>query len=72
MLLNVYTSVTIDSVTVIWVPTEVPDLKDYAVWLSSTSNFDSTQRSNLILVVPNCVFPYITYSNSNVIWSCWL
>ncbi|MDC4571043.1 phage tail protein [Acinetobacter baumannii] len=43
VLLNVYTSATIDSVTVTWVPSEVPDLKDYAVWLSSTSNFDPTQ-----------------------------
>jgi len=45
VLLNVYTSSTIDSVTVTWVPSEVPDLKDYAVWLSSTSNFDPTQTS---------------------------
>lgn len=26
-----------------WVTSEVPDLKDYAVWLSTTSNFDPTQ-----------------------------
>lgn len=43
VLLNVYTSATIDSVTVTWVPSEVPDLKAYAVWLSSTSTFDPTQ-----------------------------
>lgn len=24
-------------------PSKIPDLKDYAVWLSSTSNFDPTQ-----------------------------
>lgn len=44
VLLNVYTSATIDSVTVTWIPSEVPDLKDYAVWLSSTSNFDPTLK----------------------------
>ncbi|MFV5662260.1 phage tail protein [Acinetobacter pittii] len=43
VLLNVYTAATVDSITVNWVPSEVPDLKDYAVWLSSTSNFDPTQ-----------------------------
>ena len=32
-----------DSITVNWVPTDVPDLKDYAIWFSSTSNFDPTQ-----------------------------
>jgi len=43
VLLNVFTAATVDSITVNWVPSEVPDLKDYAVWLSSTSNFDPTQ-----------------------------
>jgi hypothetical protein len=43
VLLNVYTAATVDSITVNWVPSEVPDIKDYAVWLSSTSNFDPTQ-----------------------------
>ncbi|WP_440207009.1 phage tail protein [Acinetobacter oleivorans] len=43
VLLNVYTAATVDSITVNWVPSEVPDLKDYAVWLSTTSNFDPTQ-----------------------------
>ncbi|MCY6388405.1 phage tail protein, partial [Acinetobacter baumannii] len=43
VLLNVYTAATVDSITVNWIPSEVPDLKDYAVWLSPTSNFDPTQ-----------------------------
>jgi len=43
VLLNVYTAATVDSITVNWVPSEVPDLKDYAVWLSATPNFDPTQ-----------------------------
>lgn len=43
ILLNVYTAATVDSITVNWVPSEVADLKDYAVWLSSISNFDPTQ-----------------------------
>ncbi|HAV4997151.1 TPA: hypothetical protein JIY88_08985 [Acinetobacter nosocomialis] len=43
VLLNVYTAATVDSITVTWVPSEVPDLKDYAVWLSATPNFDPTQ-----------------------------
>ncbi|MFX6969091.1 phage tail protein, partial [Acinetobacter baumannii] len=43
VLLNVYTAATVDSITVNWVPSEVPDLKDYAVWLSPTPNFDPTQ-----------------------------
>ncbi len=43
VLLNVYTAATVDSITVNWAPSEVPDLKDYAVWLSPTPNFDPTQ-----------------------------
>lgn len=39
-LLNVYTSATADSITVTWMPSEVPDLKDYQVWVSPTANFD--------------------------------
>lgn len=39
-LTNVYASATVDTVTVNWVPSEAPDLKDYAVWISKTSNFD--------------------------------
>jgi hypothetical protein len=42
LLTNIYTSATNDSITVSWIPSEVPDLKDYAVWLSSTPNFDPT------------------------------
>jgi len=45
LLINIYTSATSDSVTVSWLPSEVPDLKDYAVWLSSTPNFDPTTTS---------------------------
>lgn len=39
-LLNVYTSATADSITVTWIPSEVPDLKDYQVWISTNPNFD--------------------------------
>ena len=39
-LLNVYTSATADSITVNWIPSEVPDLKDYQVWISTNANFD--------------------------------
>ena len=39
-LLNVYTSATADSITVTWIPSEVPDLKDYQVWVSPNANFD--------------------------------
>lgn len=39
-LLNVYTSATADSITVTWMPSEVPDLKDYQVWISTNANFD--------------------------------
>lgn len=39
-LLNVYTSATADSITVTWIPSEVPDLKDYRVWISTNANFD--------------------------------
>lgn len=39
-LLNVYTSATADSITVTWIPSEVPDLKDYQVWISTNVNFD--------------------------------
>ena len=39
-LLNVYTSATADSITVTWIPSEVPDLKDYQVWISTDANFD--------------------------------
>ncbi|NUF22725.1 hypothetical protein HUN23_08100 [Acinetobacter oleivorans] len=41
-LTNIYTSATNDSITVSWIPSEVPDLKDYAIWLNSTPNFDPT------------------------------
>lgn len=39
-LLNVYTTATKDTLTVSWNPSEAPDLKDYAVWMSQTENFD--------------------------------
>lgn len=39
-LLNVYTSATANSITVTWIPSEVPDLKDYQVWVSPNANFD--------------------------------
>lgn len=39
-LLNVYTSATANSITVTWIPSEVPDLKDYQVWISTSANFD--------------------------------
>lgn len=39
-LLNVYTSATADSITVTWIPSEVPDLKDYQVWVSTDASFD--------------------------------
>ena len=39
-LLNVYTSATGDSITVTWIPSEVPDLKDYQVWISKNANFN--------------------------------
>lgn len=39
-LLNVYTSATADSITVTWIPNEVPDLKDYQVWISTNASFD--------------------------------
>lgn len=39
-LLNVYTSATADAITVTWIPSEVPDLKDYQVWVSTDTNFD--------------------------------
>ena len=39
-LLNVYTSATKDSITVTWIPSEVPDLKDYQVWVNTNANFD--------------------------------
>ncbi|WP_297423943.1 phage tail protein [uncultured Acinetobacter sp.] len=39
-LLNVYTSATSNSITVTWIPSEAPDLKDYQVWISTDANFD--------------------------------
>lgn len=45
LLTNIYTSGTSNSITVSWIPSEVPDLKDYAVWLSNTPNFDPALTS---------------------------
>lgn len=42
VLSNIYSSATSNSITVSWTPSDAPDLKDYAVWLSTTSNFDPT------------------------------
>ena len=39
-LLNVYTASDNESLTVNWNPSDEPDLKDYAVWISTTENFD--------------------------------
>ncbi|MCV2452970.1 phage tail protein [Acinetobacter johnsonii] len=39
-LTNVYTSAAETSITVTWIPSEVPDLKDYQVWISTTQGFD--------------------------------
>jgi hypothetical protein len=44
-LLNVYTSATENSITVTWIPSEVPDLKDYQVWISTNANFDPEAMS---------------------------
>lgn len=41
-LLNVYTASDHESITVNWNPSDEPDLKDYAVWISATDNFDPT------------------------------
>ncbi|MBJ9701706.1 hypothetical protein I5509_15425 [Acinetobacter baumannii] len=40
ILANVYTSATSNSITVTWIPSEVPDLKDYQVWISKNASFD--------------------------------
>lgn len=39
-LTSVYTSAAETSITVTWIPSEVPDLKDYQVWVSTTQGFD--------------------------------
>ena len=39
-LTGVYTSAAETSITVTWIPSEVPDLKDYQVWISTTQGFD--------------------------------
>lgn len=44
-LLNVYTSATANSITVTWIPSEVPDLKDYQVWVSTDASFDPDTTS---------------------------
>ncbi|MFH4307588.1 hypothetical protein WAJ73_22455, partial [Acinetobacter baumannii] len=33
VLSNIYTSASTNSITVSWIPSEAPDLKDYAIWL---------------------------------------
>jgi hypothetical protein len=55
-----------DSITVNWVPTDVPDLKDYAIWLSSTFNFDPTQTplswtSTDLTITLGGLQPHITF-----------
>lgn len=40
VLTDVYTSATKDSITLTWQPSQVPDLKDYQVWISKDANFD--------------------------------
>lgn len=42
---NVHASAGADSITVNWDPSDAPDLKDYAIWLSKTAGFnpDTTQ-----------------------------
>ncbi|MFX6062384.1 phage tail protein [Acinetobacter baumannii] len=42
VLSNIYTSASTNSITVSWIPSEAPDLKDYAIWLSNNPNFDPT------------------------------
>ena len=42
VLSNIYTASNANSITINWVPSDVPDLKDYAVWLSATADFDPT------------------------------
>ncbi|UOH76208.1 fibronectin type III domain-containing protein [Acinetobacter schindleri] len=39
-LTSVYTSAAETSITVTWIPSEIPDLKDYQVWISTTQGFD--------------------------------
>lgn len=39
-LTSVYTSAAETSITVTWIPSEAPDLKDYQVWVSTTQGFD--------------------------------
>ncbi|HGW3510445.1 TPA: hypothetical protein ACNIAY_003801, partial [Acinetobacter baumannii] len=42
VLSNIYTSASTNSITVSWIPSEAPDLKDYAIWLSNNPHFDPT------------------------------
>ena len=42
VLSNIYTASNANSITINWAPSDVPDLKDYAVWLSATADFDPT------------------------------
>ena len=39
-MLTIYTSATANSVTVSWNPVDVPDLKDYAVWISTNPSLN--------------------------------
>ncbi|AOA58284.1 phage tail protein [Acinetobacter larvae] len=45
-LLNVYSSATKDSVTISWVPSDAPDLKDYEVWISTDANFNPERTAS--------------------------
>jgi hypothetical protein len=74
-LTSVYTSAAETSITVTWIPSEVPDLKDYQVWISTTQGFDpetttprwtSTENACMITGLSSTTIYYIRVAARDV------
>jgi len=74
-LTSVYTSAAETSITVTWIPSEVPDLKDYQVWVSTTQGFDpetttprwtSTENACMITGLSSTTIYYIRVAARDV------
>ncbi|QXO06660.1 hypothetical protein SEA_EFFIE_260 [Acinetobacter phage Effie] len=70
-MLNVYTSSTESAISVNWNPSEAPDLKDYAVWISTSASLDpSNVAPNWVGTALACEFRNLATTTTYYVWVC--
>lgn len=70
-MLNVYTSSTENAISVNWNPSDAPDLKDYAVWISTSASLDpSNIAPNWVGTALACEFRNLATTTTYYVWVC--